>query len=356
MDARGWMNRGVTEFKSGNYSQAAADFQKAVNSDPSSAIAHLYLATAWMQQYIPGAESPDNRAAAAAADREFRKVLELDAKNETAMASLALLYLNERKWDDAQAWYQKVVAADPENAIAWYSLGFVAWSRYYPALGQARAKLGMKAEDPGPLPVGPEKADLITRYQAVIDGGLHALQEALRIQPQYGDAMAYMNLLIREKADLRDNTADYQRDITEADAWVNKALAVKKANVPQPYAPGMAAPPPPPPPPSPPGGGDREIFGVIHVSGDAMEKMLVRHDAAVYPAEARKAGTTGAVTLTVVVGEDGAVKDAVYRDGPRELAQAAIDAVRKWTYKPTLFNDEPVAVETSVTVNFTLSR
>jgi TonB family protein len=198
---------------------------------------------------------------------------------------------------------------------------------------------------------------LIARYQTVIDGGLHDLQEALRIDPQYDDAMAYMNLLIRERAYLRDNVADYERDIAEANAWVEKAMAVKRAKFEQNHVTGMPAPPTVPPPPPGAGGGgggsrDREIFGVIRVSGDAMEKMLVRHGAPVYPAEARKAGISGSVTLTVVVGEDGTVKEATYREGRRELAQAAIDAVRKWTYKPTLFNDEPVAVETSVTVNF----
>jgi protein TonB len=86
-----------------------------------------------------------------------------------------------------------------------------------------------------------------------------------------------------------------------------------------------------------------------------MEKMLVRHVAPVYPAEARKAGISGAVTLSVVVGEDGTVKQIIFKEGEQALAQAAIDAVRQWTYKPTLFNDEPVTVETTVTVNFALN-
>jgi len=106
IDWRGWINRGVTEFKSGNYTQAVSSFQRAVQSDPSSVPAHLYLGTAWMQQFIPGAESPENRVAAAAANQEFLKVLELDRGNQTAMSSLASLDLNQKKWDDAQAWYE----------------------------------------------------------------------------------------------------------------------------------------------------------------------------------------------------------------------------------------------------------
>ena len=262
VDARGWLNRGVTEFKSGNYRAAVADFQRAVDSDPSNITAHLYLGTAWMQQFIPGADSPENTAAAAAADREFRRVLELYPGNKTAMAYLGLLGLNQKKWDEAQAWYDKLAAADPSNANAWYSMGFIAWSRWYPSYAGARASLGMKPEDPGPLPAGAVKDDLRARFWPVIDGGLRDLQRALAADPQYDDAMAYMNLLIRERADLRDSADEYRRDIAEANDWVDKAMAAKKAKAEQRAgAMGLPAPPPPPPPPSGDGGGDREPAG-----------------------------------------------------------------------------------------------
>ena len=153
-DSRNWINQGVSEFKAGNYAGAVADFQKAVDADPNSATAHLYLGTAWMQQFIPGAESPENLAVAEKANNEFARTLELEPGNESAMLSIASLALNQKKWDDAQAWYQKVVAADPGNATAWYSMGFIAWSRWYPAYMGVRAGAGMKPADPGPLPAG----------------------------------------------------------------------------------------------------------------------------------------------------------------------------------------------------------
>jgi protein TonB len=56
----------------------------------------------------------------------------------------------------------------------------------------------------------------------------------------------------------------------------------------------------------------------------------------------------------VIVAADGAVKEATFQGGQQALAQAAIDAVRNWVYKPTLLNDEPVEVETTVTVDFKL--
>jgi TonB family protein len=80
--------------------------------------------------------------------------------------------------------------------------------------------------------------------------------------------------------------------------------------------------------------------------------MLVGQTAPVYPPAAKQSGISGPVTLAVVVGENGTIKEVTYQEGPQALAQAAIDAVRHWTYKVTQLNDEPVEVETSVTVNF----
>ena len=57
---------------------------------------------------------------------------------------------------------------------------------------------------------------------------INSAKQALAINPQYDDAMAYMNLLIRERADLRDTNAEYQADIAAADDWVHKTLAAKK--------------------------------------------------------------------------------------------------------------------------------
>jgi tetratricopeptide (TPR) repeat protein len=145
-----------------------------------------------------------------------------------ALASIASLLLNQKKWDEAQQWYEKITASDPTNADAWYSMGFVAWSKWYPAYTKARASLGMRPEDPGPIKDGGVRAELTARYGAVLEGGLRALEKALEIDPQYDDAMAYMNLLIRERADLRDTAEEYKREVAIADDWVMKTLAVKK--------------------------------------------------------------------------------------------------------------------------------
>jgi Tfp pilus assembly protein PilF len=229
LQSRDQLNKGVQAFKNAQYPEAVEHFKTAVELDPNFPTARLYLATAYMQQYIPGADSPENNQMAKAAYDQFQKVLEQDPKNSVAIASVASLYLNQKKWDDAQQWYEKLVSVDPNNADAYYSLGFIAWSKWYPAYGTARAELGMKQEDPGPIKDKKVKDDLKAKYLPVINNGLQSLDKALQINPEYDDAMAYENLLIRERADLMDSKDDYQKEVKVADEWVQKALSTKKA-------------------------------------------------------------------------------------------------------------------------------
>lgn len=228
LQSRDQLNKGVQAFTAAQYPEAVEHFKTAVELDPNFPTARLYLATAYMQQYIPGAESPENMKMATEAYNQFQKVLEQDPKNSVAIASIASLYLNQKKWDESQQWYEKLTAVDPQNADAFYSLGFIAWSKWYPAYGAARANLGMKQEDPGPIKDKKVKEELKAKYGPVIDAGLQSLDKALQINPEYDDAMAYENLLVRERADLADTKEEYDKQVKVADDWVQKALATKK--------------------------------------------------------------------------------------------------------------------------------
>ncbi len=230
LQSRDQLNKGVQAFKNAQYPEAVESFKRAVELDPGFAAARLYLATAYMQQYIPGAESPENDQMAQAAHDQFMKVLEQNPKDKVALASIASLYLNQKKWDDAQQWYEKLISVDPNNVDAYYSIGFITWSKWYPIYGTARANLGMKPEDPGPIKDKKVREDLKSKYGPMIDAGLQALDKALQIDPTRDDAMAYENLLVRERADLADTKEDYQKQVQVADDWVQKSLATKKAN------------------------------------------------------------------------------------------------------------------------------
>jgi len=228
LQARDQLNKGTQAFKNANYTQAVEYFKNAVQLDPAFDAARLYLAVAYMMQYIPGAESPENMQMAQAAIDQFQKVLAKDPKNDVAIAYMGNLYLNQKKFDEAKLWYDKLIAVKPDNKEAYYTLGVIAWTKWYPVLMAARAKMGMRPEDPGPLKDKKVREELKAQWLPVLNDGLGSLQKALDIDKEYDDAMAYMNLLTREKADLDDDPAQYQKDVQVADNWVQKALETKK--------------------------------------------------------------------------------------------------------------------------------
>ena len=228
LKARDNLNKGVQAYKNAKYPEAVAFFQKAVELDPSFKTTHLYLATAYMSQYIPGAESPENVRMAESAYNEFQNVLKLDPKDELATASIASLYFNQKKLDDAKDWNKKSITLNPQNKDAYYTLGVIAWTQWLVPDREARNKMNMKPEDPGPLKDKKVRDELKAKYRPMLDEAVANMQKALDIDKEYDDAMAYMNLLVRYRADLDDSTVEYKKDIDEADNWVQKALATKK--------------------------------------------------------------------------------------------------------------------------------
>src|SRR5258706_7415081 len=261
-DWRRWLNRGVEAYKSARLQDAVEYFQKSVDLKPTEVSPHLYLATALMSQYIPGAESPENLGFARNAEAQFNIVLQLAPQDLTALHSLASLSYQEAqgkqneqekfgKLDEAVSWYQRVLTVDPRDKEAYYSLGVIDWIKWYPNYMRARAQLGMRPEQPGPLNSAAVRQDLLSRYSSVIADGIANLEKALEIDPQYDDAMAYLNLFIRERADLRDTRDEYRRDVEVADQWVGKALAAKRSRTSATES-RYATPPPPPSPPPPP--------------------------------------------------------------------------------------------------------
>lgn len=226
--ARDQLNKGVQAFSNAQYPEAVEHFKTAVDLDPTFTTARLYLATAYMSQYIPGAESPENLKMAQTAMDEFQKVLETDPNNTVALASIASLYFHQKKFDEAEKWNKRLIDVDPKNKEAYYTLGVIAWTRSFQARMAARAEMGMKPEDPGPLKDAKVREKLKEEYLPVIDGGLKDLEKAIEIDPEYDDAMAYLNLLHRERADLMDTKEEYNKEIEIADNWVDKTLATKK--------------------------------------------------------------------------------------------------------------------------------
>jgi TonB family protein len=281
------------------------------------------------------------------ASSSYEAALGIEPDNVTALEGMArlsyvrsagsvreadkLLFINQ-----AARYWQRVIDLRPDHAEAHYSFGVMQWASAYPAF--QRARNGNTAATPIADPA--VRASLRAEYGQSIESGIGHMRRALEIRPGFDEAMAYINLLYRLRADLSDTSEEYAANISTADDWVQKALATKRQSA------GTMIPPPPPPPP-----GVRQI----RVGGNIQALKLIAQPAPVYPDMARQARIQGVVRYNAVIGRDGRIVNLTLVSGHPLLVPAATDAVRQWLYQPTLLNGEPVEVVTQIDVNFTLS-
>ena len=145
--ARDQLNKGVQAYKNAKYEDAIEKFKNAVALDPSLINARLYLATAYAQQYIPGADTPDNNRMAEQAIDEYKDVLKMKANDLNAIKGIAYLYLQMKKFDQAKEYYKKVITVDPNDPEAYYSVAVIDWTETYQPRMEQKAKLGLKPDE-----------------------------------------------------------------------------------------------------------------------------------------------------------------------------------------------------------------
>ena len=110
---------------------------------------------------------------------------------------------------------------------------------------------------------------------------------------------------------------------------------------------GMGAAPPPPKP---------KQTGPLRVGGNVQAARILNRVQPIYPPLARQTRISGTVRLHAIISKDGTIKELEVTSGHPLLQQAALDAVRQWRYQPTLLNGEPVEVDTTIDVIFSLNQ
>jgi len=108
---------------------------------------------------------------------------------------------------------------------------------------------------------------------------------------------------------------------------------------------GMAPPPPRP-----------KQTGPLRVGGNVQAARIINRVQPIYPPLARQTRISGTVRLHAIIGKDGMIQQLEVLNGHPLLQQAALDAVRQWRYQPTLLNGEPVEVDTTIDVIFSLNQ
>jgi tetratricopeptide (TPR) repeat protein len=230
--ARDQLNKGVEAYKATRYEEAIGHFQKATQLDPSLPMAKSYLATALAQNVVPGLDTADNLKTAQQAIDMFQEVIAKDPSDVNSLKQVAGIYFQIKKLDDAKSWQKKVLAADPKDPEAAYTVGVIDWTQAHENALKALLPAGVNDDGEGNAKAPKKVMDTLKAQNApLVDEGLQYLTQAVANRPNYDDAMAYLNLIYRRKADVDfGNESARRSDVAKADEWRTKAMGTRKTN------------------------------------------------------------------------------------------------------------------------------
>lgn len=239
LKARDELNKGVAQYKSAKFDRAIEHFQRAIELDPELLNARLYLATAYANQYIPGAPSEENIRMGEQAIREFEKVLEVDPNNLSALDGIGSILFNmggnpfkPELMERSKQFHMKHIQIKPDDPEPYYWVGVIDWTLAYRHNKELRAEYNRRnpnrqVKDVDPLPVS-LREQFARSHGTIVDEGIRHLEKAIELNPQYDEAMAYLNLLYRQKADQVTSEQEREQYIAKAEALVDKVKEVRQ--------------------------------------------------------------------------------------------------------------------------------
>ena len=240
--ARQEVKRGNEFFKAGQYQAALAAYQEAKRVDPTNTRLDKNIGLAYMGLYQPGSKHPKDLEYAAKAIEHLKTYSEAFPADRKSREFLVSLYLSTERYDDAIAFYQGMVKESPNDTKAMQSLAqmyfkkgdvehAVEWLKRRLAVEttpEAKAEvyyfIGVQAWDRS---YNFPNIDPAERTR-VVDEGIDALNNALKIKPDYFEALSYLNLLYREKAKIETDPAKKQEYVDTANKYLQQALDLRK--------------------------------------------------------------------------------------------------------------------------------
>ncbi len=236
----GLLNQGMRAVQTGNSDVAIEAFRQAKSLDPTSIKARLFLANAYASRYLPGAASKENVRQAQQAIDEYKEVLGKDPDNLTAIDSIADTLFNmaggqtsdATKLAESKSYHQRHILIRDEDSEPYYWIGLIDWEIAYRANKDLRASFSQGSPE---KPLGENDAlppAVASEFAAgngdTIEEGISNLTMAIDRRPEDDDAMAYLNLLYRQKADTETTPEARAADLRTADELIDKATAIKK--------------------------------------------------------------------------------------------------------------------------------
>jgi hypothetical protein len=245
LKARDLLNKGVAQYKNAQYDLAIEDFKQAKDLDPGLMNARLYLATAYASQYIPGAPSEQNVALGNQAVTEFKEVLARDEKNLSAIDGIGSILFqmagtpyDPKKFEESKSYHLKHIELKPNDPEPYYWIGVIDWTLAFRANGELRAAYNRdhvtkQVKDTDPLPAA-LRGDYTAKFGPLVEEGITNLKKSIEVKQDYDDAMAYLNLLYRRKADMVESAEEREALKNQADGLLDKVKEIKQKRAEQP--------------------------------------------------------------------------------------------------------------------------
>ena len=228
LNSRDNLNKGVQAFTDQKYDAAAQFFQKSIELDPDfpEDVPRMYLATAYMLQFVPGSMDPKSEEMGEKAIATFAEVVErseADGKpNVNAMLAIASLSYQMKNAEQTKEWCNRVLRIDAQTEE---QMGQKAEAHYriavldFDTVNEETGTLGENIEF-----LEQEDKD---KLQESIQEGLDHLEKAIELRADYFDAMMYQNLLWREKAKMEEDEEEKLKLINQADIAYNKSIQLQ---------------------------------------------------------------------------------------------------------------------------------
>jgi tetratricopeptide (TPR) repeat protein len=238
LKARDDLNKGVNAFTAAQFDSAIEYFKQAKQLDPTLMNARLFLARAYAQQYIPGAPSDQNKRYADQAIEEWKEVLQMDPNNLNAIDGIGAMFFYEgstpfdpKLMQESKTYHLEHMKLRPNDPEPYYWIGQIDYWIVYRANAQLRFEYNQKAkkhiQEIDPLP--PAVRDQFIKEDGdVVQEGIDNLHKAIALRKDYGDAMAFLNLLLRQKGDMELTKEARDADNQQADALLEQVKEINQ--------------------------------------------------------------------------------------------------------------------------------
>src|SRR5262249_47666632 len=239
--ARSEMDEGKKEYRAANFQAAANHFKAAAALDDNLLTAKLNLAAAYRAiPPDPGVGTPAGAWFGQQAIEVYQKVLEKDPRNMDALKGIACTAMDMKKFDQAAEFRKKVLALAPSDPEAYFWVGVVDWSAINEDMRGQKTKLGMAPDEPFR---GNQNDKQVCEQARSANGarlaeGIKMLETAIGKRPEYDDAMFFMVLLLRERADMQCGDLQAWTEYQHlSDRWIDVGYHARKQKIQSAYEP-----------------------------------------------------------------------------------------------------------------------